>query len=149
MTDETPLVKAMESFSADAGTFECIKGCFDCCHFPPLSVTWWNANKHRIVREVVMKSPELDGMIIVCADNAVCPFLGQDARCTVYADRPPICKTYGLVKTLPCIYLNEDGTPRNEKQEHRAQNFWKQRQRAVDAERRKQKAILEQQKKQG
>lgn len=147
MTDDTPLVKAMESFSAEAGTFECIKGCVDCCHFPPFSVKWWNENKHRAVREVVLTSPELDGMLIVAAKDALCPFVGEDMRCVVYADRPAICKTYGLVPTLPCIYLNPDGSPRNEKQKQKAMNFWKQRERVVNAERKKQKALLEKQQK--
>jgi hypothetical protein len=33
-----------------------------------------------------------------------CPALTEDKKCSVYEDRPLICRIWGVAETLPCVY---------------------------------------------
>jgi len=137
--------KTVREAAAEARMFNCLPGCADCCHMPPFPEKWWEANKHRVVRDVVKMSPVIEESVIVMAAEALCPFLGADFRCTVYADRPPICKVFGQDALHPCYHLNPDGTQRNESQRKKCDNFYIQKHREAEAAIRKMKSNSEQQ----
>jgi Fe-S-cluster containining protein len=135
--------KTVREAAAEERMFSCLTGCADCCHMPPFPHTWWEANKHRIVRDVVKMSPIIEESIIVMAVEALCPFLGTDLKCTVYSDRPPICKIFGQDKHHPCYHLNPDGTIRTPEQVKKVDNFYKQKNREAEAAIRKMKSNSE------
>lgn len=37
--------------------------------------------------------------------NGNCTFLSPEGQCTIYDLRPRVCKLYGEIKALPCMYL--------------------------------------------
>ena len=53
--------------------------------------------------------------------SGVCPFLGLDDRCSVYDDRPDICRVFGdeSSSVASCAYQDKDGRARS-RQERRA-----------------------------
>ena len=63
---------------------ECREGCFRCC-----------------VNSIQMSDAEREA-IGGYEWNGRCPKLGADGRCTVYENRPLVCRIYGASELLPC-----------------------------------------------
>ena len=68
-------------------TFECRDGCTDCCGPVPVS-------------PLEAKRLDLEGQTLIPTKQncLTCPFVDQ-GRCSVYADRPFMCRLFGTVDT--------------------------------------------------
>ena len=44
---------------------------------------------------------QVSGQKPKCTDDLVCNYL-KDGRCSIYLDRPSICRQYGVAEDLPC-----------------------------------------------
>lgn len=77
-------------------TFECIKGCSDCCG----AVPWTDAEFSRVAGRKELDNARLDvgfpGHVITSTASGKCPFSSSDG-CAVYADRPLVCRMFGAV----------------------------------------------------
>ena len=71
-------------------SFECVPGCHDCCG----PVTTSPEEMSRLPRKT---RAEQDAAM----DELNCVHLGPNG-CTVYDERPLICRLFGTTKTLPC-----------------------------------------------
>ncbi|RMO75501.1 hypothetical protein ALQ35_100066 [Pseudomonas fluorescens] len=71
-------------------SFECVPGCHDCCG----PVTTSPEEMSRLPRKT---AAEQDAAM----DELNCVHLGPNG-CTVYDERPLICRLFGTTKTLPC-----------------------------------------------
>ncbi|MNG07205.1 Flagellin N-methylase [compost metagenome] len=71
-------------------SFECVPGCHDCCG----PVTTSTEEMSRLPRKT---RAEQDAAM----DELNCVHLGPNG-CTVYDERPLICRLFGTTKTLPC-----------------------------------------------
>ncbi|WP_338800324.1 YkgJ family cysteine cluster protein [Pseudomonas sp. RSB 5.4] len=71
-------------------SFECVPGCHDCCG----PVTTSPEEMARLPRKT---RAEQDAAM----DELNCVHLGPNG-CTVYEERPLICRLFGTTKTLPC-----------------------------------------------
>ncbi len=71
-------------------TFECVPGCHDCCG----PVTTSPEEMSRLPRKT---HAEQDAAM----DALDCVHLGPNG-CTVYDERPLICRLFGTTQTLPC-----------------------------------------------
>lgn len=110
----------------------CIKRCRANCCRGPVPFTREFVESHTPVRPILLMRQLDEKHIAVLADdntlpkktknqiNAVCPFLGLDDRCSVYDDRPPVCRRYGdeSVMFMTCSYQDKDGRVRS-RQERR------------------------------
>lgn len=67
--------------------FACIPGCHDCCG--PVAASSWE------VKQMGPAPPKKGDSGLSCS------FLGSNG-CTVYAERPLICRLYGTVPSLRC-----------------------------------------------
>jgi Fe-S-cluster containining protein len=95
-----------------------------CCGIVPIPITTWQKNQHNIHREVKEKHKvyvtdqdnEQHTAILPITSDALCPFLKEDLRCAIYADRPKVCKQFGDEShwALRCPMQHKDGTPRSE-----------------------------------
>lgn len=76
-------------------TFECVPGCHDCCGPVPWS-RWERAQ---------VPGPPPGG-------HGACPWLGEDG-CTIYRDRPLICRLFGASEEprLRCPHGRGPGRP--------------------------------------
>lgn len=66
--------------------FECKKGCSDCCGV--IFFTRWEWDQVKDKRNASCFS---------------CPYVGE-AGCDIYADRPIICRLFGVVPGMKCPY---------------------------------------------
>jgi hypothetical protein len=71
-------------------SFECIPGCHDCCG--PVTTS-----SYEISALPAKSEAEHDAALT----NLSCPYLGSGG-CTVYDDRPLICRLFGTTPRLPC-----------------------------------------------
>jgi Fe-S-cluster containining protein len=90
-----------------------------CCGIVPLEKKF--TMKHQPVRKVIKELDLGDGNVILETEDYRCPYLGEDFKCSVYKDRPEICRLYGNEKviTLTCQYQDKHGRirPRPERRE--------------------------------
>lgn len=80
----------VRAFRARIPTFTCKPGCHDCCGpvlATPREVAWLP-----VVDEQRRQAAE---------ETLTCPYIGPNG-CTVYADRPLICRLFGTTPRLPC-----------------------------------------------
>ena len=90
-------------------SFECVPGCHDCCG----PVTTSPEEMSRLPRKTAAEQE-------AAMDELNCVHLGPKG-CTVYDERPLICRLFGTTKTLPCPNGRrpvELSHPRVEKQIH-------------------------------
>ena len=71
-------------------SFECVPGCHDCCG----PVTTSTEEMSRLPRKTAAEQE-------AAMDELNCVHLGPHG-CTVYDERPLICRLFGTTKTLPC-----------------------------------------------
>ena len=70
--------------------FECVPGCHDCCG--PVTTS----------SEEMARLPRLSATVHEAALAALnCPHLGPQG-CTVYQERPLICRLFGTTPRMPC-----------------------------------------------
>jgi uncharacterized protein len=84
-------VAALEALYAELPSLECQGLCGDCCHFIGMT----RLEQGRIRRA--------GGPVIQIVDTP-CPALDFMGRCSVYAQRPIICRLWGVVADMPCHY---------------------------------------------
>lgn len=79
-----------------------------CCSEVPMPPSF--LKRHRPVREIT-EIVEYGGAVIAKTASGRCPFLGEDYRCSVYDDRPAICRVFGDGKTSfsTCHWQDADG----------------------------------------
>ncbi len=73
---------------------KCLDKCkAQCCGIVPLPISLFT--KYKPVREIIEVQSVDNKTSIYLTKDSYCPFLGKDFRCTVYADRPEVCKKFG------------------------------------------------------
>ncbi|WP_296260781.1 MULTISPECIES: YkgJ family cysteine cluster protein [unclassified Pseudomonas] len=90
-------------------SFACVPGCHDCCG----PVTTSSEEMARLPRKTAAQQD-------AALNELNCVHLGPDG-CTVYEERPLICRLFGTTATLPCPNGRRPETlihPRVEKQVH-------------------------------
>lgn len=90
-------------------SFECVPGCHDCCG----PVTTSSEEMSRLPRKTPAEQE-------AALNELNCVHLGPHG-CTVYDERPLICRLFGTTKTLPCPNDRRPEVlihPRVEKQVH-------------------------------
>ena len=100
--------------------FCCLKNCGICCCPVPIKREIYEANKDRLAKD--SKVFEFDSMVIVQAPTGECGFLNGEKRCSIYEDRPEVCRLFGdsqkakFVTSLMCPFLRVNGEPRPRKE---------------------------------
>jgi len=87
-----------------------------CCGIFPMDKDF--ANKHKtnfqIVPEKVIEQKDL---ISFLTKDLACVFMNRETKlCSIYEDRPNICRDYGMSghPDLQCPYFKKSGNPRSE-----------------------------------
>jgi hypothetical protein len=71
-------------------SFECVAGCHDCCG--PVTTS---------SEEISRLPAKTDSEHEAALDDLSCVHLGPDG-CTVYGERPLICRLFGTTPSMPC-----------------------------------------------
>lgn len=78
--------------------FECKGECIESCG--PISMT--RAEREKLLGRGVDIPPMADGLAALeRGEDYYCPAL-VDGRCSVYEDRPTICRLWGATESMPC-----------------------------------------------
>ena len=99
------------------------KSCIDKCHSGCCGVIPFDrkfVKKHKPLRPVI-KELEIDkDTVVLETPGFICPYLNEDFSCSVYEDRPEVCRLYGNETqiNLTCQYMDKDGRIRS-RQERR------------------------------
>jgi len=89
----------------------CKSGCGECCGCVPVSLSSWKRHQARAVR--IDRVIENDNQIFPFTTDGRCCFLNELRECTIYKDRPHICRIYGRSLKIPCPYIRPDGSERS------------------------------------
>lgn len=108
---------------AKSSGFNCKPGCHECCTLPPLKKSFLLDNQHLIKIQGRVDVVEMVSHCFVMTEDLMCPFL-QDGICIVYAKRPRVCRQYGRVKDIPCIYYARSGRERSTAEQQRVKAEW-------------------------
>lgn len=98
---------------------KCLNECRgECCSEVPMPAAF--LKRHTPVREIT-EVVEYGGSVVAKTASGRCPFLTEDYKCSVYSDRPAICRVFGddLTPFSKCRWQDKDGRPRS-RQERRA-----------------------------
>lgn len=101
----------------------------DCCHGPvPMRRDFWE--RQVPVRPAMYVVPMAGGMVAPVASYerdgktwGVCPLLGLDGRCSVYEQRPPVCRKFGDETSdhMTCSFQAADGRIRSRQERRRVE----------------------------
>lgn len=121
---------------------QCLANCkADCCR-GPVPMPRATFERHRPTRPVIHVEDVGDGMVVVLGEDLTrstpnpkvmnpgsggrtvygcCPFLGLDNRCSIYADRPDVCRIFGseVDAFMTCSYQAADGRVRSRQERRR------------------------------
>ena len=93
--------------------FKCKENCGECCGIVPIPTKIWNKNEDKIYRFVEhIHGSEV--FILPVTEDLKCCFLNMENKCTIYNDRPEVCRRYGQCDEIPCPYLKKNGNPWSE-----------------------------------
>jgi len=101
---------------------KCLSRCkADCCH-GPIPIPAETLQKHKTIRPILHQEDVGGGYVAVVSTyqdgtqiKLVCPFLGLDNRCSIYDDRPFVCKDFGteIVPFMQCSWQDKVGNVRS------------------------------------
>jgi len=85
----------------------------ECCSNVPMTKAFMAS--HKPVREIVELVPFGDNMVVPITKSGRCPFLSEDYKCTVYKDRPAVCRVFGDESTIfaTCSWQDSQGRLRS------------------------------------
>lgn len=98
-----------EMSSTDLPCAEC-KG--QCCSWVPFTPEEFERAKakHGVPKgaKIVSWSQPPTVMVLKAGktEQGVCAYLKPDGRCSIYNERPRVCRDYGEIAALPCMYLH-------------------------------------------
>lgn len=92
----------LHAIYAQVPTVECKGLCADSCG--PIDAS---GRERQLLRQQGVRLPDREKVLLEIATGAKgyrCPALSDDNRCTVYVQRPLICRLWGAVESMPCTY---------------------------------------------
>ena len=83
-----------------------------CCGVVPFDKKFVEKNKPS---RKVKSTQEFGDKVILETEDLTCPYLSKDYKCTIYDDRPEVCRLFGneTHKYLTCPYQTKDGKIRD------------------------------------
>jgi len=96
--------QALDALYREIPAFECVDGCTACCGPVPFS----EIEAERVGLERIEGSTDL-----------ACPFV-RDGRCSIYKDRPFMCRLFGTAPQVPQLHCPKGGTCEKPMSERRA-----------------------------
>lgn len=85
-------IRALDSLYAELPTLDCKGLCSNSCGPVFMSRLEWKRITDKLGRE-----PKGGA-------DLTCPMLTCMGRCSVYDERPMLCRLWGLVESMPCVY---------------------------------------------
>lgn len=101
--------------------FICKPDCAECCGILIFDVSFWEKFKHLKQAEIKEITQDSKKCFILTHDW-ICIFLNRESkRCMVYDNRPLVCRLYGKIENLECLYIKPNGNERSIADQKRTQ----------------------------
>jgi len=82
----------------------------ECCGIVPIESALYEENKDLIAVEITRIQDMDEQFKLLYTDDGLCAFLDREInQCSIYEQRPKVCRLYGKIKKLPCPYLKRNG----------------------------------------
>lgn len=95
--------------------WKCIAGCnAECCGIVPIPIQKYNIFRRKIKKKIV-DTLRFGSHIVLMTKDGSCAFL-DNRKCSIYNNRPVICRLYGTVEKLRCPYIDINGCKRTEEE---------------------------------
>ena len=83
--------KAIQALWKTIPKFKCKEGCYDCCEMITMTRVEWENIEPKLCAAVSNEK----GQVLA---SLLCPYI-NDGRCSIYENRPTICRLFGAVET--------------------------------------------------
>jgi Fe-S-cluster containining protein len=80
---------------------ELCKGCGECCGCVPFNPELFSKIKGKTQRKYTLM-PFIANTVVPITDDFICVFLTKEKLCSIYEDRPEVCRIQGTIERLPC-----------------------------------------------
>lgn len=81
-------------------------GCGDCCGVVPFPAGFIKEHTAQIqISEFNIEDTLFKGVEIPVTEDLMCIFLTPEKRCSIYYERPEVCRLYGTIPRLKCPKL--------------------------------------------
>jgi len=96
-------------------SFECLEDCGKCCGVVVIPAETWASHLHVAFRLADQPRILSNGDVFPVTTDGKCCFLGMTKTCTIYADRPRVCREFGESRdeALQCPFLKPNGYNRS------------------------------------
>lgn len=95
--------------------WKCMENCnAECCGIVPIPVQKYNIFKRKIKKKII-DTMRLRNDIVLLTKDGSCAFLNGH-KCSIYDNRPMICKLYGTIEQLQCPYVDIHGNKRTDQE---------------------------------
>lgn len=83
-----------------------------CCGIIPFPLKFLEEHKKFFQESGELKD---DGnQSIILTPDLICVFMNRKTQmCAIYDERPEVCRLYGTIEKLPCLYFKRSGNPRS------------------------------------
>lgn len=106
-------------FDCKKALHKCKAECCKTVPFPKKLYKRLRSKSHRKViklKEIYQKMGQsLEAMVVPFTLDMICPFLNKKHECSIYDERPEMCRIFGkesIDPQLRCAYLKENGEER-------------------------------------
>jgi Fe-S-cluster containining protein len=83
-----------------------------CCGIIPFNIKFLESRKDKFQSKGELKDAGDVGIILT--PDLLCVFLNRETKlCSIYDERPQVCRDYGMIEKLPCLYFKRSGNPRS------------------------------------
>lgn len=112
-------------------SFNCLPNCGKCCGIVPIPKSTYEKHKDKLpIDHVLMLAPKdrrssEEAVFVVAKGTVQCAFLDPMKRCSIYEDRPWVCREFGVGAfawtdpRMACPFLRPDGEKRTRQEMRR------------------------------
>jgi hypothetical protein len=83
-----------------------------CCGIIPFPLKFLESHKPFFQESGELKD-DGDRAIILTKDFLCVFYDRKNHKCAIYEERPEVCRLYGMIDKLPCLYFKRSGNPRS------------------------------------
>jgi Fe-S-cluster containining protein len=97
-----------------------------CCGVTPMDLSLVEKNKDKF--QINGKIEIAGDKCVVLTEDMACIFLNRETKeCSIYENRPNLCKIFGFDEKLLCPYFKSNGSPRSEAKTKQIDRIYKKR----------------------
>jgi Fe-S-cluster containining protein len=97
--------------------FKCKERCGECCGVIPVPRDFFDGHLPQVKRPIKKFMYDNMGRVWAFTWDGKCIYLDSKMICSIYDERPAVCRRFGIDESLPCPYIESSGKPRSPESE--------------------------------